>query len=161
MPDHMQNSTNEHLMQLVDVLTTLQEDITVLRQHLSIVQRQDKQYIWVIPTFESRKGPLYSPKFVLSGHTWYIGVDADSPDLVAGVYLFAEGHTKRVDFKLTLFHAEHGNDKVHVVSDWRKDYKGKGWGPLKFIDRPGLSNSGFLVDGCIRIGVRMESDPYD
>ena len=39
--------------------------------------------------------------------------------------------------------------------------QGKGWGPLKFIDRPNLSGTGFLVNGCVRLAVEVEGYPFD
>ena len=61
------------------------------------------RFIWVIPNFESKRGPVYSRKFTAKTLQWYLGVDFEGPDQHAGVYLFAEGHSRRVDFKLILF----------------------------------------------------------
>eukprot|EP00759_Apiculatamorpha_spiralis_P026216 PhF_6_TR29305/c0_g1_i1/m.42970 len=159
--EHIQQSTQQHLVLLGAAMQRAQEDMQILQQQMEVLRRGDRQYVWIVPNFMNRKGPLYSAKFNLRGCLWYLGIDAEGPDQHAGVYLFAEGHSRRVDYKLTLYHAEESKDKVHNVADWRKDYKGKGWGPLKFIDRPNLAGSGFLVDGCIRIGLRMECEAYD
>jgi hypothetical protein len=159
--EHINTGSQHHLVLLCASMIRMQEDMLTLTQQLEIHSRHEKQYIWVIPGFDTKRGPVYSPKFMQRGFMWYLGVDSEGPDQHAGVYLFAEGHNRRVDFKLTLFHSEESRDKVHMVSDWRKDYKGKGWGPLKFIDRANLASSGFVSNGCIRVGLRMECDAYD
>eukprot|EP00755_Sulcionema_specki_P028143 Sspe_Gene.89269::Locus_61066_Transcript_1_1_Confidence_1.000_Length_1237::g.89269::m.89269 len=161
LQQHIQNSMSNHLILMCQALTKLQEDNLTLLQELHILQRYDKRFIWVIPNFGSKKGPVYSQKFMSKGHQWYLGVDFEGPDQHAGVYLFAEGHTKRVNFKLILFHQDPSKDKMHIVNDWTVDYKGKGWGPLKFIDRSNLNGTGYIVGGCVRIAAEIDGEPYD
>lgn len=132
-----------------------------ITQELELLHREDYRFVWIVPNFETKKGPLYSRKFLAKGLMWYLGVDFEGPDQHAGVYLFAEGHSKRVDFKLVLYNSDPGKDKIHIVNDWAPDYKGKGWGPLKFVDRANLSGTGFIVNGCVRIGAEIESEPFD
>jgi len=163
---HLEKDLSQHLLYVCSTvarLAPLQEEVPILSQKVEILQRQDKdkQYLWIVPHFDTKKGAIYSPKFMQRGCSWYLGVDGEGPDHHAGVYLFADGHKSRIDFKLTLFHSDPAKDKLHMVSDWRQDYKGKGWGPLKFIDRANIQGSGFLVNGCIRIGLKMETDAYD
>jgi len=161
LPEHMATGTNSHLMLLCAVTARLLDENTALQQELDILQRDDMRFIWVITNFEAKRGPVYSRKFSGRGTMWYLGVDFEGPEQHAGVYLFAEGHQKRVDFKLILFNQDPTKDKVHIVNDWAADYKGKGWGPLKFINRSNLGNSGFIVNGCVRIGVEIETDPFE
>lgn len=120
------------------------------------------RFIWVIPSFSTKRSdPVYSREFFAKGYRWYLGVDFDEMDDHAGVYLFAEDHAMRANFKLILFHSDPSKDIVHVVSDWTVQYKGKGWGPLKFVDRRAIQNHGYIDKGCIRIGVEMDGEPYE
>lgn len=159
--DHMTTSVPQHLLLVCNAVTRLSEENLAMQQELELLQREDVRFVWIIPNFEAKKGPLYSRKFSARGHFWYLGVDFEGPDQHAGVYLFAEGHTRRVDFKLLLYNQDSARDKVHQVNDWAPDYKGKGWGPLKFIDRSTIASSGFVVNGCVRIGAELESEPFD
>jgi len=162
LADHIQTNVASHLLLLCNALVKLQEDNIAVQQELDIsVQRNDDRFIWVIPNFESKRGPVYSRKFTGKGLLWYLGVDFEGPDQHAGVYLFAEGHIRRVDFKLILFNIDVQKDKIHTVNDWSTDFKGKGWGPLKFINRNNLEETGFLVNNCVRIGVELESEAFD
>ena len=149
-----------HMSLTSSVLTRLTEENIALQQEVELLQRDDR-FVWVIPHFEQKRAPLYSRKFMCKAHYWYLGVDFEGSDDFAGVYLFAEGHTKRVNFKLILYNADSSKDKVHVVNDWAVDYKGKGWGPLKFVNRSLSVQTGFLVNGCIRIGVEIEAQPFE
>lgn len=160
LTDHIANNVAMHLNLVCGSLTTVMEENAALQQELELYQREDR-FVWVIPRFEQKQGPLYSRKFCAKGLFWYIGVDFESPDEFAGVYLFAEGHTKRVDFKLILYNQDPAKDKIHQVNDWSLDYKGKGWGPLKFIDRASSVQAGYLVNGCIRIGADIDGEPFD
>ena len=120
------------------------------------------RFVWVIPRFESaHTRPLYSRKFYAKGYQWYLGADFDDTGDHAGVYLYAEGHTKRVNFRLMQFHVDPAKDQVHVVNDWAHSFKGKGWGPLKFINRRTIASTGFLVKGCLRVGVEMDAEAFD
>eukprot|EP00993_Chasmostoma_nieuportense_P002581 NODE_3364_length_981_cov_52.450820_g3218_i0.p1 GENE.NODE_3364_length_981_cov_52.450820_g3218_i0~~NODE_3364_length_981_cov_52.450820_g3218_i0.p1 ORF type:complete len:308 (-),score=86.44 NODE_3364_length_981_cov_52.450820_g3218_i0:35-958(-) len=161
LTDHIQHNVTGHLLQLCTSLSKLQEENIALQQELDIIQRSDERFIWVIPNFENKRGPVYSRKFMAKTLQWYLGVDFEGPDQHAGVYLFAEGHNRRVDFKLILFNLEPAKDKIHTVNDWSNEFKGKGWGPLKFINRTNLEETGFLVNNCVRIGVEIESDPFE
>lgn len=161
LPEHMTASMNSHMVLLCHVTSRLADENLMLQQELDILQREDLRFVWVITNFEAKRGPVYSRKFVAKSLQWYLGIDFEGPEKHAGVYLFAEGHTKRVDFKLILFNSDSSRDKVHVVNDWAHDYKGKGWGPLKFIDRSNLATSGFIASGCVRIGVEIEADPFE
>eukprot|EP01012_Entosiphon_sulcatum_P064613 TRINITY_DN9343_c0_g1_i1.p1 TRINITY_DN9343_c0_g1~~TRINITY_DN9343_c0_g1_i1.p1 ORF type:complete len:305 (+),score=33.49 TRINITY_DN9343_c0_g1_i1:39-953(+) len=161
LTEHIQNNVTSHLLLLCNALAKLQDENMALQQELDILQRSDERFIWVIPNFESKRGPVYSRKFTAKGLQWYMGVDFEGPDQHAGVYLFAEGHSRRVDFKLILFNIDPTRDKVHTVNDWSLEFKGKGWGPLKFINRTNLEETGFLVSNCVRVGVEIESDPFD
>jgi hypothetical protein len=161
LPDHMSSSMNAHLLLLCQVTSRLADENVMLQQELDILQREDMRFIWVITNFESKRGPVYSRKFIARGLQWYLGIDFEGPEKHAGVYLFAESHTKRVDFKLILFNTDAARDKVHIVNDWAADYKGKGWGPLKFIDRSNLASSGFISAGCVRIGVEIDAEPFE
>eukprot|EP01006_Ploeotia_vitrea_P047453 TRINITY_DN67129_c7_g3_i1.p1 TRINITY_DN67129_c7_g3~~TRINITY_DN67129_c7_g3_i1.p1 ORF type:complete len:286 (+),score=3.14 TRINITY_DN67129_c7_g3_i1:69-926(+) len=161
LSDHIQTNSTSHLLLLCTALAKLQEEVMAIQQELDIIQRSDERFIWVIANFESKRGPVYSRKFTAKGLLWYLGVDFEGPDQHAGVYLFAEGHTRRVDFKLILFNIDPNKDKIHTVNDWSVDFKGKGWGPLKFINRTNLEDTGFLVNNCVRIGVEVESDPFE
>jgi hypothetical protein len=158
---HLAADANAHMMLLCAVTARLADENVALQQELAIVQRDDVRFIWVITNFETKRGPVYSAKFCGRGVMWYLGVDFEAPELHAGVYLFAEGHQKRVEFKLILFNQDAARDKVHSVNDWSADYRGKGWGPLKFIDRSNLASSGFVVQGCVRIGVEIDSDAFE
>eukprot|EP00993_Chasmostoma_nieuportense_P002287 NODE_3097_length_1030_cov_32.193798_g2953_i0.p1 GENE.NODE_3097_length_1030_cov_32.193798_g2953_i0~~NODE_3097_length_1030_cov_32.193798_g2953_i0.p1 ORF type:complete len:248 (-),score=64.75 NODE_3097_length_1030_cov_32.193798_g2953_i0:96-839(-) len=159
--DHIQSNITSHLLLMCSSLSKLQEENMALQQELDILQRPDERFVWVIPNFESKRGPVYSRKFSAKALQWYLGVDFEGPDQHAGVYLFAEGHNRRVDFKLLLFNVDPHKDKIHTVNDWSLDFKGKGWGPLKFINRSNLEETGFLVNNCVRIGVEVESDPFE
>eukprot|EP01062_Namystynia_karyoxenos_P061105 TRINITY_DN530_c0_g1_i2.p2 TRINITY_DN530_c0_g1~~TRINITY_DN530_c0_g1_i2.p2 ORF type:complete len:337 (+),score=137.06 TRINITY_DN530_c0_g1_i2:83-1012(+) len=161
LTEHVQANVTSHLLLICSAISKLQDEHLTLQQELDILQRWDQRFIWVIPNFGSKKGPVYSRKFTAKGHQWYLGVDFEGPDQHAGVYLFAEGHTKRVDFKLILFNQDPAKDKMHTVNDWTVDYKGKGWGPLKFIDRRNLAGTGFIVNGCVRIATEIEGEPFD
>lgn len=161
MAEHIASSTPQHVLQLCHALNKLQEENVALQQEMELLHREELRFVWAIPSFEQKKGPLYSRKFFAKGYLWYVGVDFEGPDQHAGVYLFAEGHTKRVDFKLILFNQDPSKDKVHMVNDWSHEYKGKGWGPLKFIDRATIASTGFLVNGCVRIGTDIEGEPFD
>lgn len=161
LPEHMSTNMNAHLLLVCQVTTRLADENVMLQQELDILQREDMRFVWIITNFEAKRGPVYSRKFVARGLQWYLGIDFEGPEKHAGVYLFAEGHAKRVDFKLILFNADAARDKVHIVNDWAADYKGKGWGPLKFIDRSNLGSSGFIVSGCVRIGVEIDADPFE
>ena len=120
------------------------------------------RFVWVIPQFNSAHNrPLYSRKFFAKGYQWYLGADFDDAGDHAGVYLYAEGHTKRINFRLLQFHVDPSKDQVHVVNDWAPSFKGKGWGPLKFINRRTIATTGFLVKGCLRVGVEMDAEAYD
>lgn len=160
MLEHINMKVAHHLALVSQALVTMSDENMVLQQELELSRREDR-FVWVIPRFESKQGPLYSRKFFAKGLMWYIGVDFESPDEHAGVYLFADGHSKRVDFKLILYHVDPTKDKVHEVNDWSLDYKGKGWGPLKFIDRSRSAQAGFLVNGCMRIGAEIDGTPFD
>ena len=159
--EHSKSHLNHHLALLCRTAARLSEENTALRQELDLMQRDTHRFTWVVTMFSARRGPFYSRKFFARGLQWYLGVDFEGPDHHAGVYVFAEGHTKRVDFKLVLLNQDPRKDRIHIVNDWAVDYKGKGWGPLKFIDRTILGNSGFLVSGSVRIQVEMTSEPYD
>eukprot|EP00756_Hemistasia_phaeocysticola_P056914 Hpha_TRINITY_DN33558_c0_g1::TRINITY_DN33558_c0_g1_i1::g.171139::m.171139 len=159
--EHVQGAGVSHMVLMCGALARLQEEHLALQQELEVLQRCERRFVWVIPNFGCRRGPVYSRKFTAKGHQWYLGVDFDGPDQQAGVYLFAEGHTKRVDFKLILFNQDPARDKMHTVCDWTVDYKGKGWGPLKFIDRRNLAGTGFVVSGCVRIAAEIDGDPFD
>ncbi|KAJ9462979.1 hypothetical protein DIPPA_22526 [Diplonema papillatum] len=161
LPEHLQTEITSHLLLANTAILRLQEEQLTLQQELEIHQRCDQRFIWVIPNFVLKKAPVYSRKFSAKRHTWYLGVDFEGPDQHAGVYLFAEGHSKRVDFKLILFNQDPRKDKKHSVNDWTVEYKGKGWGPLKFIDRANLSGTGYLVNGCVRIAAEIEGEPFD
>eukprot|EP00997_Jenningsia_sp_PLL12_P004690 NODE_1955_length_1026_cov_100.370522_g1587_i0.p1 GENE.NODE_1955_length_1026_cov_100.370522_g1587_i0~~NODE_1955_length_1026_cov_100.370522_g1587_i0.p1 ORF type:complete len:317 (-),score=110.59 NODE_1955_length_1026_cov_100.370522_g1587_i0:76-984(-) len=161
LAEHTQGNMMHHLVLLCASLSRFQEENTALRQALDIVQRPNERFIWVIPNFESKRGPIYSRKFTAKHLQWYLGLDFEGPDEHTGVYMFAEGHNRRVDFKLILFNSDPCKDKVHTVNDWSPDFKGKGWGPLKFINRSNLVDTGFLANGCVRIGVEVESDPFE
>lgn len=161
LQEHMAASSNAHLLLMCSVTARLAEENTSIQQELDILQREDMRFIWVITNFDAKRGPVYSRKFSARGLMWYLGVDFEGPEKHAGVYLFAEGHQRRVDFKLILFNQDAARDKVHVVNDWASDYKGKGWGPLKFIDRSQLLTSGFVVNGCVRIGVEIDGEPFE
>lgn len=158
--EHIAENVAQHLALMCTSLTVVMDENTALQQELELYQRENR-FVWVIPRFEQKRGPLYSRKFFARGLFWYIGVDFESPDDYAGVYLFAEGHTKRVDFKLFLYNQDPSLDKVHEVNDWSLEYKGKGWGPLKFINRAASAPAGFLVGGCIRIGVEIDGEPFE
>ena len=161
LSQHIETSVNAHILLLCSATARLQEENMALTQQVDILQRDDLRFTWVITNFDGKRGPVYSRKFSGRGAMWYLGVDFEGPEQHAGVYLFAEGHQKRVDFKLILFNQDPPKDKIHIVNDWAADYKGKGWGPLKFINRSNLANSGFVVNGCVRIGVEIETDPFD
>lgn len=161
LTEHIQGTDVSHLLLLCNSLSKLQEENTALQQEVALLQRSDERFIWVIPNFETKRGPLYSRKFIAKNVQWYLGVDFEGPDQHAGVYLFAEGHTRRVDFKLILFNVDPASDKVHTVNDWSIEFKGKGWGPLKFINRSNLENTGFLVNHCVRVGVEIEREPFE
>lgn len=160
LAEHIATNVVSHLSLISRSMATLMDDNVAQQQELELCRREDR-FIWVIPRFENRQGPLYSRKFCAKGLQWYIGVDFESPDEHAGVYLFAEGHSRRVDFKLILYNADPKKDKIHEVNDWALDYKGKGWGPLKFIDRASSFQSGFMVNGCIRIGAEIDGEPFE
>jgi hypothetical protein len=161
--EHMDSTTtlHAHMALLLRAVTRATEDNAVLRQEIDLMRRDTHSFVWVIPHFDTRRGPMYSRKFNARGHLWYVGVDFEGPDHYAGVYLFAEGHNKRVEFRLVLLNAVGARDRVHTVSDWAIDYKGKGWGPLKFIDRSTIAQNGFLVQGSVRIMVELLGEPYD
>eukprot|EP00996_Jenningsia_fusiforme_P007232 NODE_971_length_1785_cov_27.438940_g857_i0.p1 GENE.NODE_971_length_1785_cov_27.438940_g857_i0~~NODE_971_length_1785_cov_27.438940_g857_i0.p1 ORF type:complete len:302 (+),score=40.51 NODE_971_length_1785_cov_27.438940_g857_i0:209-1114(+) len=159
--EHVQSNVSHHLLLLCASITKLQDDNVALQQELDILQRPEERFVWVIPGFETKRGPVYSRKFLAKNLQWYLGVDFEGPDQHAGVYLFAEGHSRRVDFKLILFNVDHRKDKIHTVNDWSTDFRGKGWGPLKFINRANLEETGFLVQNCVRIGVEVESEPFE
>eukprot|EP01061_Rhynchopus_euleeides_P010509 TRINITY_DN1997_c1_g1_i2.p2 TRINITY_DN1997_c1_g1~~TRINITY_DN1997_c1_g1_i2.p2 ORF type:complete len:305 (+),score=104.89 TRINITY_DN1997_c1_g1_i2:250-1164(+) len=161
LAEHLQTAMSSHMVLAASALTRLQEEQLTLQQEIEILQRHDQRFIWVIPNFMYRKAPAYSRKFTAKSHQWYLGVDFDGPDQHAGVYLFADGHNRRVDYKLILFNQDPRKDKNHSVNDWTAEYKGKGWGPLKFIDRPNLGGTGFLVNGCVRLAVEVEGLPFD
>ena len=161
LQEHITTNMHQHLAFVCGALTKLSEEHVALQQEVELLQRDETRFIWVIPNFEIKRGPVYSRKFTGRGAQWYLGIDFEGPDQHAGVYLFAEGHTKRVDFKLILYNVDHTKDKVHMVNDWANDYKGKGWGPLKFIDRANLTGSGFIVNGCVRIGTEIDSEPFE
>eukprot|EP01060_Flectonema_neradi_P005442 TRINITY_DN1362_c1_g1_i1.p1 TRINITY_DN1362_c1_g1~~TRINITY_DN1362_c1_g1_i1.p1 ORF type:complete len:303 (+),score=32.37 TRINITY_DN1362_c1_g1_i1:34-942(+) len=161
LSEHLQTNAMHHSLLTCSAITRLQEEHLTLQQELEILQRHDQRFIWVVPNFGSKKSPVYSRKFAAKRHQWYLGVDFEGPDQHAGVYLFAEGHTKRVDFKLILFNQDPKKDKKHHVNDWTIEYKGKGWGPLKFIDRANLVGTGFVVNGCVRIAAEIEGEPFD
>ena len=160
LQDHIQTSLAAHLTLACTALTRLTEESIAMQHELELLQRDDR-FIWVVANFESKRGPLYSRKFSAKGYFWYLGIDFEGPEQHAGVYLFADGHNRRVDFKLFLFNQDPTKDKVHLVNDWAPDYKGKGWGPLKFIDRSTNAQSGYIVNGCIRIGAEVDGEPFD
>ncbi len=161
LAEHLSGSVPQHLMLMCQVTARLLEDNAALQQELDLIQRDDQRFVWVIPNFENKRGPVYSRKFCARGLMWYLGVDFEGPDQHAGEYLSAEGHQRRVDFKLLLLNVDPARDKEHSVNDWHPDYKGKGWGPLKFIDRLTIAQAGFVVNGCVRIGAEIEGDPFD
>jgi hypothetical protein len=160
LQDHIQQNIAMHLTLACLALTRLTEESMAMQHELELLQRDDR-FIWVVPNFEAKRGPLYSRKFSAKGYFWYLGIDFEGPEQNAGVYLFADGHNRRVDFKLFLFNQDPSKDKVHLVNDWAPDYKGKGWGPLKFIDRTTNAPSGYIVNGCIRVGAEVDGEPFD
>ena len=161
LTEHLNATVAQHLLYVCATTTRLVEENTALQQEVDLMQRDDQRFVWVIPNFEAKKGPVYSRKFSARGLMWYLGVDFEGPDQHAGVYLFAEGHQRRVDFKLILHNVDPQRDKVHIVNDWASDYKGKGWGPLKFIDRATIAQAGFVVNGCVRVATEIDSDPFE
>eukprot|EP01002_Notosolenus_urceolatus_P006010 NODE_2606_length_1079_cov_16.324272_g2169_i0.p1 GENE.NODE_2606_length_1079_cov_16.324272_g2169_i0~~NODE_2606_length_1079_cov_16.324272_g2169_i0.p1 ORF type:complete len:296 (+),score=50.12 NODE_2606_length_1079_cov_16.324272_g2169_i0:104-991(+) len=161
LSEHVSSNSTNHVLLLCAAVTSFREDLVSVQQELHLVQRDSPRFVWVIPNFDQKRGPVYSRKFFSRGLQWYLGVDFEGPDYHAGVYLFAEGHSKRVDFKLILFNADPSRDKVHTVADWALDFKGKGWGPLKFINRTNLEESGFVVNDAVRIGAELESEPFE
>lgn len=161
LQEHIAGGVAAHMSLLCAAVAKLQEENQALQLEVELLQRDDQRFLWVIPSFEAKRGPVYSRKFWSKGYFWYLGIDFDGPDQHAGVYLFAEGHARRVDFKLVLYNQDPTKNKVHVVNDWANDYKGKGWGPLKFIDRANVAGTGFMVNGCVRVGVELESDPFE
>eukprot|EP00996_Jenningsia_fusiforme_P001091 NODE_1998_length_1331_cov_20.916537_g1814_i0.p1 GENE.NODE_1998_length_1331_cov_20.916537_g1814_i0~~NODE_1998_length_1331_cov_20.916537_g1814_i0.p1 ORF type:complete len:336 (+),score=48.17 NODE_1998_length_1331_cov_20.916537_g1814_i0:60-1010(+) len=161
LTEHVQSNATSHLFLLCTVSNRLQEENIALQQEISLLQRSDSRFIWIIPNFQTKRGPLYSRKFSARGAQWYLGIDFEGPDHHAGVYLFADGHDRRVCFKLILFNIDLSEDKVHTVNDWAPEFKGKGWGPLKFINRTNLEETGFLVNQCVRVGVELENDPFN
>ncbi|KAG5486175.1 hypothetical protein LSCM1_07294 [Leishmania martiniquensis] len=118
------------------------------------------RFVWVIMDVTSLQEPCYSRPFTSHSLPWYVGIDATVASEQCGVYLFAEGHEHRVDFRVILYHGDPARDVVHVVRDWQEDYIGKGWGPLRFINRFTLEQDGFLVRGCLRVGIEVLSMPY-
>ncbi|AYU76208.1 hypothetical protein, unknown function [Leishmania donovani] len=118
------------------------------------------RFVWVITDMASRQAPCYSRSFTSHGLSWYVGIDTTASWEQCGVYLFTEGHEHRVDFRVILYHEDPARDVVHVVRDWQEDYIGKGWGPLRFINRFTLEQDGFLVSGCLRVGIEVVSGPY-
>lgn len=118
------------------------------------------RFVWVITDMASRQAPCYSRSFTSHGLPWYVGMDTTASWEQCGVYLFTEGHEHRVDFRVILYHEDPARDVVHVVRDWQEDYIGKGWGPLRFINRFTLEQDGFLVSGCLRVGIEVVSGPY-
>ncbi|CBZ23651.1 hypothetical protein, unknown function [Leishmania mexicana MHOM/GT/2001/U1103] len=118
------------------------------------------RFVWVITEMASRQAPCYSRSFTSHGLPWYVGIDTTASREQCGVYLFTEGHEHRVDFRVILYHEDPARDVVHVVRDWQDDYIGKGWGPLRFINRFTLEQDGFLVNGCLRVGIEVLSGPY-
>ncbi|KAG5486829.1 hypothetical protein LSCM4_06294 [Leishmania orientalis] len=118
------------------------------------------RFVWVIVDVASLQAPCYSRPFTSHGLPWYVGIDTNATSEQCGVYLFAKGHERRVDFRVILYHGNPARDVVHVVRDWQEDYIGKGWGPLRFINRFTLEQDGFLVRGCLRVGVEVLSGPY-
>ncbi|KAK7194491.1 Zinc finger, C3HC4 type (RING finger)/TRAF-type zinc finger containing protein [Novymonas esmeraldas] len=118
------------------------------------------RFVWVITDVALLQAPCYSRPFTSHGMLWYVGMDTSATWEQCGVYLFAQGHEHRVDFRVMLYHEDPARDVVHVVRDWREDYIGKGWGPLRFINRFTLEHDGFLVRGCLRVGIEVLGDPY-
>lgn len=161
LAEHLTTGTQHHLTLLGQVTARLMDENFALQQELDLIQREEQRFVWVIPQFQTKHGPVYSRKFCARGLMWYLGVDFEGPDQHAGVYLFAEGHTKRVNFKLILLNVDPQRDKTHTVNDWAPDYKGKGWGPLKFIDRSTIAANGFVVNGCVRVGAEIDDEPFD
>lgn len=122
--------------------------------------RGTDQFVWVIADVAELQAPCYSRVFTAHGLSWYVGIDTSPSWEQCGVYLFAEGHNRRVDFRVVLFHDDTSRDIAHMVRDWREDYIGKGWGPLRFINRFRLEQEGYLARGCLRVGIEVISDPY-
>jgi hypothetical protein len=87
-------------------------------------------------------------------------IDFDESLQYSAVYLYASGHTKRVNFEFMLFNQDPAKDEVLQIDDWHVDFKGKGWGNKRFVDRLTLAESGFVIDGRVTLGVRLVGDPY-
>ncbi|CAJ1017274.1 putative RING-type zinc-finger/Zinc finger, C3HC4 type (RING finger) containing protein [Leishmania shawi] len=118
------------------------------------------RFVWVITDVASLQAPCYSRPFSSHNVPWYVGMDTTATWAQCGVYLFADRHEHRVDFRVILYHNDPARDVVHVVRDWQEDYIGKGWGPLRFINRFTLEQDGFLVHGCLRVGIEVLSGLY-
>ncbi|KAG5510900.1 hypothetical protein JKF63_06401 [Porcisia hertigi] len=118
------------------------------------------RFVWVITHVTSLQAPCYSRPFASHGLLWYVGIDATATWDQSGVYLFPMGHEHRVNFRVILYHEDPARDVLHDVQDWQEDYIGKGWGPLRFINRFKLEQEGFLVRDCLRVGIEVLSGPY-
>lgn len=117
------------------------------------------RFIWVLTRFSERRGQYYSRSFTSRGMKWRLGSGL-SDGTQSGVFLFADGHSRRMAFRLIMYNADPALDIVHFVDDWHEDFAGKGWGPLGFILHTRVQEGGYLTRGCLRVGVEMVGEPF-
>mmetsp|Transcript_123187 Transcript_123187/g.213616 ORF Transcript_123187/g.213616 Transcript_123187/m.213616 type:complete len:197 (-) Transcript_123187:332-922(-) len=163
---HLQSAALAHTLLMSRAMEALKAECSQLRTSNAAYQRMlllsfDSDYfIWSIPNFEQQRGAEVSKIFKTKGLSWYMKIDFDESPQYSAVYLYASAHNKRVNFEFILFNRDPSRDETLHIDDWNLDFKGKGWGNKRFIDRLTLADSGFVIDGRVTLGVRIVGEPY-
>jgi len=163
---HLSQAAGAHSVLLARALGALKLDCDRLRQTCAAQQRllllslDGEHFLWALPAFHKRRGVEVSKVFKAKGLSWYMKVDFDEGAPYSAVYLYASAHTKRVAFEFLLFNVDPTRDERLHIADWHEDFKGKGWGNKRFIDRLALADAGFVINDTVVIGVHIVSNPY-
>eukprot|EP00668_Euglena_longa_P029251 GGOE01036596.1.p1 GENE.GGOE01036596.1~~GGOE01036596.1.p1 ORF type:complete len:356 (+),score=84.51 GGOE01036596.1:141-1070(+) len=163
---HMESAALAHSLVMCKAITTLKAECAQLRscntayQRMLLLSLDSDYFLWSLPDFKQRHGAEVSKIFKAKGLNWYMKVDFDESLQYSALYLYASAHAKRVTFEFLLFNVDAAKDEVLHIDDWHPDFKGKGWGNKRFIDRLALAASGFVIDGRVTVGVRIVSEPF-
>eukprot|EP01004_Peranema_trichophorum_P005918 NODE_4759_length_1118_cov_43.773869_g4223_i0.p1 GENE.NODE_4759_length_1118_cov_43.773869_g4223_i0~~NODE_4759_length_1118_cov_43.773869_g4223_i0.p1 ORF type:complete len:310 (+),score=50.96 NODE_4759_length_1118_cov_43.773869_g4223_i0:70-999(+) len=163
---HLSTEGLAHSLLMCKALDTLSLEYQKLRvatnsfQRMLMLAMDSDYFIWSIPMFEQQRGAEVSKIFKSKGLNWYMKIDFEENAQFSAVYLYASAHTKRTNFEFLLFNQDSNKDECLLIDDWAIDFKGKGWGNKRFIDRTTLADSGFIIDGRVTIGVHMVGEPF-
>eukprot|EP00672_Neobodo_designis_P016607 CAMPEP_0174832042 /NCGR_PEP_ID=MMETSP1114-20130205/3454_1 /TAXON_ID=312471 /ORGANISM="Neobodo designis, Strain CCAP 1951/1" /LENGTH=274 /DNA_ID=CAMNT_0016065893 /DNA_START=66 /DNA_END=890 /DNA_ORIENTATION=- len=142
------NALPAHLSECPVTLRLSQGD-AALKRELAIRQRPGGQFIWPIKDFQSRREVSSSPDFTAHGFKWRLRHEPQR----AALFVVPVDHNKRAYFTLTLFNADQQRDFVRFDDTWPVGMPVKGFGFEQFITAKRLQDPGFVVNGCVTVGV--------